>query len=395
MIARPRLHSVLIFACLSFLFANCTDDTPTTPTPTPCAYSFVPANATVDSAGGDRTVQVVTSDSCEWTVSSTVPWITLPSGNAGRGPATVPYRVAANPDEAGRAGTLRVETYTFPVTQAGRQPCSYDVAPLDRGFDGNGGAGTITVTTQAECPWTAVSDAAWVTIAEGAQGLGPGDVKYSVGRHDGQQRRSATIVVAGQAASIVQEPLPGPVLPCEYTVTPTDIGLHWHQTGAHIALSTAPHCQWTAAAGAAWLSLLSSGEGTGPAQVSFANSVYTGLLPRRAPIEIRWPTETAGQNVWVTQEGCGYALAPATVDIGVNGGNAQIIVLASPMSVDCNVGCPWNAESLAPWIQVLSSMPRAGDDGLFFRVDANATGPPRTGRIRVEHLFLTIKQAGR
>jgi hypothetical protein len=266
---------------------------------------------------------------------------------------------------------------------------------MDRVFDGDGGAGTITVTTQADCPWTAVSGAAWVTITDGAQGVGTGEVKYAVGRHDGQERRAAAVVVAGNSVEVVQEPLPGPVPPCEYSVTPTDIGLHWHQTGAQIALSTAPHCRWTAAVEAAWLSLSTPGDGAGSAQVSFANSVYTGQSPRRAPIEIRWPTETAGQNVWVTQEGCWYALAPAVLEIGVNGGNAQVTVLASPASVDCNVGCPWRAESLAPWIQVTSSMPKAGDDGLFFRVDVNTTGQPRAGEIRVEHLLVTIKQAGR
>ena len=129
--------------------------------------------------------------------------------------------------------------------------------------------------------------------------------------------------------------------------------------------------------------------------MSFVNSSYTGLSPRRAPIEIRWPTETAGQNVWVTQDGCWYALAPGSLDIGVNGGNAMITVLASPGSVDCNVGCPWTAESLVSWIHVTSSMPKAGDDGLFFRVDVNTTGQPRTGEIRVLHMALTINQAGR
>ena len=57
------------------------------------------------------------------------------------------------------------------------------------------------------------------------------------------------------------------------------------------------------------------------------------------------------------------------------------------MSVDCIVGCPWNAEWLAPWIHVLSSMPRAGDDGLFFRVDANATPIYKdAGHLRAEYV---------
>jgi hypothetical protein len=142
------------------------------------------------------------------------------------------------------------------------------------------------------------------------------------------------------------------------------------------------------------LGLSTPSNGVGAITMAFTNSIYTGDTPRRAAIEVRWPTPTAGQNVWVTQEGCWYALAPDTRDIGVAGGLAQIIVLASPASVDCNIGCPWTAQSLVPWLTITSSMPRSGDDGLFFRVDANTTGEPRVGQIRIEHLVLTIKQAG-
>jgi hypothetical protein len=305
------------------------------------------------------------------------------------------YRVAANTSDETRTGALRVESTPFPVTQAGRVPCAYDIDPLDRLFDSAGGAGTVAVSTRTDCPWTAVSDAAWLTITDGAQGLGPATVTYSVARHESSERRTASIRIADKIANVAQEPAPGPPGPCEYSVAPVDIRRHWHQTEGQFTLTTDPSCTWTAVSAAAWLGLATPSKGVGPITMAFTNSIYTGDTPRRAAIEVRWPTPTAGQNVWVTQDGCWYALAPDVRDVGVAGGPTQITVLASPASVDCNVGCPWTAQSLVSWVTITSSLPKSGDDVLFFRVDANPTGEARLGQIRVEHLFLTIRQADR
>ena len=58
-----------------------------------------------------------------------------PSGNSARGSALVAYRVASNPDEAARSGTLRIENTSVSITQSGIVPCTYDVTPADRTFD--------------------------------------------------------------------------------------------------------------------------------------------------------------------------------------------------------------------------------------------------------------------
>jgi hypothetical protein len=238
-----------------------------------------------------------------------------------------------------------------------------------------------------------VSHESWVTITDGAEGAGNGTVSYTVAAHDGDGRRTAGITVAGQTVAVTQEPAPGPVGPCDYSVAPAEMMLHWHQTGAQFTLTTDSHCTWTATAAASWLNLTSPTEGAGSRLMTFANSIYTDESPRRGAIEVRWPTPTEGQNVWVTQEGCRYALAPNVVDIGANGATSQITVIASPASVDCMSGCPWTAQSLVSWIEIVSSMPKFGDDVLFFRVEPNPTSAARVGQIRIEHLVLTVRQA--
>ena len=109
---------------------------------------------------------------------------------------------------------------------------------------------------------------------------------------------------------------------------------------------------------------------------------------------MRWPTVTAGQNVWVTQEGCWYAMSAMSQELPAQGGRSSVTVYGDPVSQTCSIGCPWTATSEAPWIRVLSSMPRAGDDLLMYEVDANPTGVDRVGTIRVDRMTLTVRQRG-
>lgn len=66
-----------------------------------------------------------------------------------------------------------------------------------------GGTGTIPVTAAPGCAWTAVSNAAWITIASGAAGSGNGTVVYATAADTGGQR-SGTITVGGQTFTLTQ-----------------------------------------------------------------------------------------------------------------------------------------------------------------------------------------------
>src|SRR5262249_54526126 len=98
--------------------------------------------------------------------------------------------------------------------------CSFEVSPTSAQFFATSGTGSITVTASAAgCPWSAASNAPWITITSGASGAGNGSVNYSVDSysvHNGN--RSGTITVAGQTVTIDQrgpgvEPIPTPE-PC-------------------------------------------------------------------------------------------------------------------------------------------------------------------------------------
>ncbi|MBZ5554985.1 MAG: DUF11 domain-containing protein [Acidobacteriia bacterium] len=89
-------------------------------------------------------------------------------------------------------------TATVTVSNAGTT-----LLPVNAQFRSRGGQGTVLVTPSSSCPWTAVSNAAFLTIVSGA-GLGPGTVSYSVTPHSGTTSRTGTLTIAGQTFTVTQ-----------------------------------------------------------------------------------------------------------------------------------------------------------------------------------------------
>ena len=69
--------------------------------------------------------------------------------------------------------------------------CTYSISPGSRSFAASGGTGTVTVTTQSGCPWTASSGASWMTITSGGSGTGSGTMEYSVAANTTKSSRIA------------------------------------------------------------------------------------------------------------------------------------------------------------------------------------------------------------
>ena len=62
---------------------------------------------------------------------------------------------------------------------------------------------TVTVTTEADAAWTAVSNDAWITITAGATGTGTGTVTYTVAANVGTSR-TGTMTLANQTFTVSQ-----------------------------------------------------------------------------------------------------------------------------------------------------------------------------------------------
>jgi hypothetical protein len=168
-----------------------------------CTYALDPTSRSFLSAGGPGSVAIETHSACAWTATSSASWIavSLPSGT---GSATVGYTVAANTATTERTGTITIGGQMHTVTQAGLA-CTYTLNPVSANVAAGASQGSVTVTTQAGCTWTATTTVTWVTLTPGpASGTGTTSIGYSVAANTGTTPRTGAVLVAGQAHDITQ-----------------------------------------------------------------------------------------------------------------------------------------------------------------------------------------------
>jgi hypothetical protein len=82
--------------------------------------------------------------------------------------------------------------------------CTYSVSPTRATYPASGGNGTLNVTADPGCPWSASSNSPWITVT-GATGAGTGTVNYTVAQYVGKpKKRNGTMTVAGRTVTIQQ-----------------------------------------------------------------------------------------------------------------------------------------------------------------------------------------------
>jgi len=172
-----------------------------------CSYGVNPVSNSVGAAGGTGTVLVTTGTGCTWTATSNASWITISSATSGTGNGSVNYQVAANTSTNFRTGTVTIAGQTLTVTQA--SGCLYTITSASSNAAFAGGSGAVLVATSSFCPWTATSNASWITVTSGAVGTGFGGVKYTVAPNANAGVRAGSITIAGQTFVVNQAASPG------------------------------------------------------------------------------------------------------------------------------------------------------------------------------------------
>ena len=191
----------LSIAGRAFTVSQAGSSSPTPPPPASCSYSISPRSDSVSALGDTGNVDVSTTSTCAWTASSNASWITIGSGGSGTGNGRVGYLVLPNVGGS-RTGTLTVAGETFTVSQAALS-CSYSISPNSQKVEGQAGTGSIAVSTNSACSWSASSNVSWIAVTSGASGTGNGTVTYSYAANDGKDRKG-TITVAGRTFTLEQ-----------------------------------------------------------------------------------------------------------------------------------------------------------------------------------------------
>lgn len=182
-----------------------------------CSYALTPGAQTVAASGGGASVSVTAPAACSWNATSSAGWLTITSGGSGSGNGTITLSAAANTQSASRRATISVAGQSVVVDQSGGA-CAFTITPTAISAHGAATSGTISVSAEAGCSWTAQSHDAWISITSGASGAGDGAVGYAVAENDGDRERTGTLTVAGQTVGVRQSALPAPPPPVGFRI---------------------------------------------------------------------------------------------------------------------------------------------------------------------------------
>jgi uncharacterized protein (TIGR03437 family) len=159
---------------------------------------------------------------CDWAAySNNYPWVTVASPGNGTGNGSVTYNVSPNGCVAGRSGSITAQAgylnpnglanpiLNFQLTQDG-SPNNLTLSPATVTTDVAGATGRITLTTGANCNWSALADSSWIQIQNGSYGTGSSFITYNIPPNNGAAR-TGHIIVGPQIVTISQAGVAAPV----------------------------------------------------------------------------------------------------------------------------------------------------------------------------------------
>jgi carboxypeptidase T len=173
--------------------------------------------------------------------------------------------------------------------------CVSTISPLSAGFDIEGGAGAINLTTSLGCPWTAVSNDDWILLTSQSGGSGNTTITYEVRQNFASQFRIGSITAGGQVFPVNQAGTSQSG--CAISFTPVSLSVAQNGGNGTINITTAAGCLWTAKSTANWITITSSPSGFGSGTVSIQVAANPSSSVRKGVITI------AGQSFVVKQKG--------------------------------------------------------------------------------------------
>lgn len=334
-----------------------------------CSYGIAPEAASVAAAGGTGRIAVTAPDGCAWTAVSSDAWLSVTGGASGTGNGEVLYAAAASGGQS-RVATIAIGGRTFTLTQG--QACTYGLSATSQSVPPAGGTGTVTVAAGDQCPWTATSNASWLTITSGATGAGTGTVTFAAAAQSGPPR-TGTLTIAGLTFTVTQGAA------CTFTISPDQASIGAAGGTAAVTVTTGDGCGWSASSPVPWLRFASGSSGTGSGGVQLAIDANTG--PARSAV-----ATIAGLAFTVNQSsGCTFTIAPPSYDAPAAASSVAVTVTGA-------ASCSWTAASAVPWLSITGTTSGTGSGTVQVAVAANAS-PARTGTVAIGGQTFTVTQA--
>jgi Viral BACON domain/Putative binding domain, N-terminal len=260
------------------------------------------------------------------------------------------------------------------VTSPSTVKCAVTASATPASFSAAGGSGTLAISTNRECAWSAAAASEWIRLGA-ATGQGESSVSFSVAANADPAVRRGTITIGSTQVGITQD-----AGSCAFTVDPRSDSVAADGGRKTIAVAaSSPQCTWTARSDVDWLAILDGAQGTGNGQVRYDARATTGPA-RSGTLRI------ADRVVTITQgEGCATTIAPVDQSMAATGGTGTIALATGG-------GCSWSAQSNESWIAITSGQSGSGPGTIAFSVGPS-DGPARTGTLTVGGHIVTVAQA--
>ena len=166
-----------------------------TVTQTGVDVSISPENTTCGENADIIGVTITALAQTQWTVTPNAPWISVIDKASGYGDYVLTLAVNANPSFERRTGTVTIGSAILTIVQDGLASASLSINPPEATASASGAYGNIAVYATPDAKWSATSLTPWVTIAEGANGVGNGNIKYVASANPTLEERTGTIKI--------------------------------------------------------------------------------------------------------------------------------------------------------------------------------------------------------
>ena len=377
----PLLRRLFVPVLLAIPLWSCDKSSPTEPNPPPCTFSLSKTSLSFGAAGGADSLNVTTASNCAWSAASDGGWMSITSGASGTGSGLVQVSVAANSTESARTGTLTIAGIAVAVVEEGLTPCSIGISPDRASFTRDSVHGSFNVSVAERCQWSAVSQAAWITVRSGSPGSGDGTVGFSIEENLDTTPRTGTIAVGQRTFTVTQA---GGTSNCTYAVSPVELVFGAGGGSNSVTVTTASNCGWTASDDSDWITITDGASGTGNGTVRInvtanpTSTLRTGTLT------------AAGQSILVRQD----ALAPCSVDITPASASYSKDAATGSFAVTAPAQCAWTASPSAAWVTITSGSSGTGSGTVAYSVAANSSAVARSATISVANRTFSISQLG-
>jgi len=349
-----------------------------------------PSVISVSPAANSGTVNVLNASREEWSVSNTVPWITV-TVPASRSETSqqITYTVNPNSSCANRVGVFYVKTKAVTISQAGLS-ADYSLSTETASIAPEGGG--LNVTLNANCLWTVRSDANWITILSPLNGSDNSTLSYLVAANGGSASRTGTIRVF-DGNSVLRKTLSVTQASVPPSHSLSSLNAVFTSTGGAGNVTLTALAAWSVQSDVDWITDISPVSGGGSATISYTVTANPDQTARNGRIKILDGNSVVKQILVVGQSSAtaSYSLGSSSATFTSSGGNSNVQLFANSA---------WTIQSDVPWINGFSQTSGVGDRGIGYSVTANPGCTSRTGQIKildgnsVVQKKLTVTQAG-